>query len=62
MDIFGQVEDGWMSGSSRGARGVFPSNFVEVLEDSPPAAEPAPKDTKTKVPVGGIALLPMQGG
>ena len=64
MEILGQVEDGWLSGFCRGARGVFPSNFVEFVEESPPAADPAPKDPKSKVPVGGIALpiIPVQGG
>lgn len=66
MEIFGQIEDGWMSGSNKGARGVFPSNFVEFIEESAPptAADPPPKDPKNKIPAGGIALpiLPVQGG
>eukprot|EP00800_Vazella_pourtalesii_P018548 TRINITY_DN6004_c0_g1_i5.p1 TRINITY_DN6004_c0_g1~~TRINITY_DN6004_c0_g1_i5.p1 ORF type:complete len:405 (+),score=71.88 TRINITY_DN6004_c0_g1_i5:46-1260(+) len=66
VEIFGQIEDGWMSGSNKGARGVFPSNFVEFIEESAPptAADPPPKDPKNKIPAGGIALpiLPVQGG
>ncbi|KAI6646345.1 CD2-associated protein-like isoform X1 [Oopsacas minuta] len=65
VEIFNQVEDGWLSGSHKGSRGVFPSNFVEFIEETPAdAPTQTARDVKNKVPVGGIALpiIPIQGG
>ena len=55
---------------NKGARGVFPSNFVEFIEESaPPTAAVSSvilkkQYLKNKIPAGGIALpiLPVQGG
>ena len=68
MEIFSQVEDGWFSGANMGVKGVFPSNFVELIEDplQPTADTSQPqnlvKDAKSKPPVGGVAMpfLPLQ--
>lgn len=34
-----QIEDGWWLGKKNGQLGAFPSNFVELLEDSGPPSE-----------------------
>ena len=47
-----KAEDGWMEGTLNGSRGVFPDNFVKVLEDS----APPPAATSTD---GGIVLTCM---
>ena len=33
IDVVGQPEDGWWEGVVKGQKGVFPSNFVTVLEE-----------------------------
>ena len=32
VDVTGQPEDGWWEGVLKGKRGMFPSNFVAVIE------------------------------
>ena len=33
IDVVGEPEDGWWEGVVKGHKGVFPSNFVTVLEE-----------------------------
>ncbi|XP_034830215.1 SH3 domain-containing kinase-binding protein 1 isoform X1 [Maniola hyperantus] len=48
LEVLGEVEEGWWQGR-RGARvGVFPSNFVVMLE--PPPAQPAPVEPAPALP------------
>ncbi|CAG4992079.1 unnamed protein product [Parnassius apollo] len=44
LEVLGEVEEGWWQGRRQGRVGVFPSNFVVMLEPPPPAppSEPAP--------------------
>ncbi|KAJ2952251.1 hypothetical protein O0L34_g4528 [Tuta absoluta] len=44
LDVLGEVEEGWWQGRRQGRVGVFPSNFVVMLDPPQPAApfEPAP--------------------
>ncbi|XP_049870085.1 SH3 domain-containing kinase-binding protein 1-like isoform X2 [Pectinophora gossypiella] len=43
LDVLGEVEEGWWQGRRQGRVGVFPSNFVVMLDAQPAAAfEPAP--------------------
>ncbi|BFZ25337.1 hypothetical protein BsWGS_28375 [Bradybaena similaris] len=39
LDFHKEVEDGWWEGSLNGKVGVFPSNFVEMLEETPSPGE-----------------------
>ena len=57
-----QVEEGWWEGTLNGKHGVFPSNFVEMTEDSTgspdestpvPAAASAPEDKNKTGILGG---------
>ncbi|CAH2244166.1 jg23472 [Pararge aegeria aegeria] len=48
LEVLGEVEEGWWQGR-RGVRvGVFPSNFVVMLE--PPPAQPAPCEPAPALP------------
>ena len=48
MEVLGEDEDGWWRGRVGERMGLFPSNFVEVIEEEarppslPPVQEPAP--------------------
>ncbi|XP_026322213.1 SH3 domain-containing kinase-binding protein 1-like, partial [Hyposmocoma kahamanoa] len=44
LEVLGEVEEGWWQGRRQGRLGVFPSNFVVMLDPAPPAVpvEPAP--------------------
>ncbi|RVE51197.1 hypothetical protein evm_004162 [Chilo suppressalis] len=44
LEVLGEVEEGWWQGRRQGRVGVFPSNFVVMLEPPQPAPpfEPAP--------------------
>ncbi|XP_059056686.1 CD2-associated protein-like [Achroia grisella] len=43
LDVLGEVEEGWWQGRRQGRVGVFPSNFVVMLDPQPvPPVEPAP--------------------
>ncbi|XP_059084018.1 CD2-associated protein-like isoform X2 [Tigriopus californicus] len=42
IDFLGEVEDGWWRGALNGKTGVFPSNFVEMV-NSPGTGEPSLK-------------------
>lgn len=34
IEVIGEVEEGWWRGVLNGKKGVFPSNFVEEIDDS----------------------------
>ena len=38
VELLGEVEDGWWRGMVNGKAGVFPSNFVEMLNNTDAAA------------------------
>ncbi|XP_063360387.1 CD2-associated protein isoform X2 [Cydia amplana] len=40
LDVLGEVEEGWWQGRRQGRVGVFPSNFVVMLDSQPPPYEP----------------------
>ncbi|CAK1545849.1 unnamed protein product [Leptosia nina] len=42
LDVLGEVEEGWWQGRRSGRVGVFPSNFVVMLEPPAHLAHPAP--------------------
>ncbi|XP_038078093.1 SH3 domain-containing kinase-binding protein 1-like isoform X3 [Patiria miniata] len=53
IDVTGQPEDGWWEGMLRGHKGMFPSNFVEILEGDGEAGsthEALPKDEPPPIP------------
>ncbi|XP_076078700.1 SH3 domain-containing kinase-binding protein 1-like isoform X9 [Mytilus galloprovincialis] len=67
VEVFKQEEEGWWEGSLHGKVGVFPSNFVQVIEEIEPTAkqdhipeekpkEPPQAEPKTKKIVGGVGL------
>ncbi|CAG5135714.1 unnamed protein product, partial [Candidula unifasciata] len=39
VDFHKEVEDGWWEGSINGRQGVFPSNFVEILDETASSGE-----------------------
>ncbi|XP_052808566.1 SH3 domain-containing kinase-binding protein 1-like isoform X2 [Mya arenaria] len=39
LDIIKQEEEGWWEGQLNGRQGMFPSNFVEIIEDSAETSE-----------------------
>ncbi|XP_069129126.1 SH3 domain-containing kinase-binding protein 1-like isoform X1 [Argopecten irradians] len=61
VEVLKQEEEGWWEGSLDGKVGVFPSNFVEEIEESEPEKTPeekpseAPVEGKKKV-IGGVGL------
>ncbi|CAH0725255.1 unnamed protein product, partial [Brenthis ino] len=48
LEVLGEVEEGWWQGRRAGRVGVFPSNFVVMLE--PPPAQPAPVEPAPALP------------
>lgn len=48
LEVLGEVEEGWWQGRRSGRVGVFPSNFVVMLE--PPPAQPAPSEPAPILP------------
>ena len=45
IHLLGRESEAWLRGEVRGRTGIFPSNYVEILEDlptPPPPAESAP--------------------
>ena len=67
VEVFKQEEEGWWEGSLNGKTGVFPSNFVQVVEELEPSVktehipEEKPKESpqtepKTKKIIGGVGL------
>ncbi|XP_047528519.1 SH3 domain-containing kinase-binding protein 1-like isoform X2 [Vanessa atalanta] len=48
LEVLGEVEEGWWQGRRAGRSGVFPSNFVVMLE--PPPAQPAPAEPAPALP------------
>lgn len=51
IQLLEYVEDEWASGKLNGHVGIFPLNFVEVLEDLPPA--PVQKSAPNKIALPG---------
>ncbi|XP_052740643.1 SH3 domain-containing kinase-binding protein 1 isoform X1 [Bicyclus anynana] len=48
LEVLGEVEEGWWQGRRSGRVGVFPSNFVVMLEPAP--AQPAPCEPAPALP------------
>ncbi|XP_059153959.1 SH3 domain-containing kinase-binding protein 1-like isoform X4 [Physella acuta] len=48
IDFHKQVEEGWWEGSLNGKHGVFPSNFVEMLDEPSSSDESVPPEEKEK--------------
>ena len=53
VEVLAEEEEGWWRGKLDGKEGVFPSNFVEIIEE---AAEPA----KSPAPATASQLPPPQ--
>lgn len=51
IQLLEYVEDEWASGKLNGHVGIFPLNYVEVLEDLPPA--PVQKSAPNKIALPG---------
>ncbi|XP_037885802.1 CD2-associated protein isoform X1 [Glossina fuscipes] len=49
IEFLGEVEEGWWRGRLRNKIGVFPSNFVKVIEPSPVFASKRPPSTANSV-------------
>ncbi|KAK3107368.1 hypothetical protein FSP39_012908 [Pinctada imbricata] len=54
VDVFKQEEEGWWEGSLNGKVGVFPSNFVEIIEDPEPEKTDKPPEDRPAEPQTGI--------
>jgi hypothetical protein len=48
-------EDWWMGTNSQGERGLFPANYVELVEDEEPAAPPLPSHPSAAEPESAAA-------
>ncbi|CAL1546853.1 unnamed protein product [Lymnaea stagnalis] len=48
VEFHKQVEEGWWEGSLNGKHGVFPSNFVEMIEEQGSSDESAPATVEDK--------------
>ena len=58
VELLGEVEDGWWRGMVNGKAGVFPSNFVEMLNNTDAAAVSNAAAAKNKMmTVGNAAPL-----
>ena len=44
VEVLEENEDGWWKGRVKGQEGMFPSNFVETIDDEP-------QETSTQEPV-----------
>ncbi|KAM7363499.1 CIN85 and CD2AP related isoform 2-T11 [Cochliomyia hominivorax] len=49
IEFLGEVEEGWWRGRLKNKIGVFPSNFVKLIESSPVFASKRPPSTSTSV-------------
>ncbi|XP_062702696.1 SH3 domain-containing protein 21 [Aedes albopictus] len=67
VEIFEEVEEGWWKGKLKGKIGVFPSNFVEVMESASPMSANRTSSIGAKPTLlmdghgavsGGVAVLP----
>ncbi|KXJ79398.1 hypothetical protein RP20_CCG001092, partial [Aedes albopictus] len=67
VEIFEEVEEGWWKGKLKGKIGVFPSNFVEVMESASPMSANRTSSVSAKPTLlmdghgavsGGVAVLP----
>ncbi|XP_062533527.1 SH3 domain-containing kinase-binding protein 1 isoform X2 [Armigeres subalbatus] len=66
VEIFEEVEEGWWKGKLKGKTGVFPSNFVEIIESASPMSANRKSSIGSKPPlqvegsgtVGGVPVLP----
>ncbi|XP_060063303.1 SH3 domain-containing kinase-binding protein 1-like isoform X2 [Ylistrum balloti] len=61
VDILKQEEEGWWEGNVNGRTGVFPSNFVEEIEESEPEKTPEEKPAEPTIEgkkklIGGVGL------
>ncbi|XP_073942857.1 CIN85 and CD2AP related isoform X3 [Choristoneura fumiferana] len=50
IDVLGEVEEGWWQGRRQGRVGVFPSNFVVMLDAQPAPFEPPPYEPVPALP------------
>lgn len=60
VEIFEEVEEGWWRGKLKGKVGVFPSNFVELIESASPMS--ANRKSSTGAPPKPTAGLVLEGG
>jgi hypothetical protein len=56
VDVLGEEEDGWWRGKLGDKVGLFPSNFVEVINEEPP--DSAPLTNPREIPDGPPQQLP----
>lgn len=66
VEIYEEVEEGWWKGKLKSKIGVFPSNFVEIIESASPMSANRKSSIGSKPPLqldgsataGGVAVLP----
>lgn len=61
LEVLAEVEEGWWQGRRQGRVGVFPSNFVVMLEGTAGAAPP-PYDPAAPPPYDAVPALPPKRG
>ena len=49
VEILEEVEEGWWKGSISGKVGVFPSNFVEIVEEEEETGQPKQQDQTGRI-------------
>ena len=52
VHILGEEEDGWWRGKPGDKVGLFPSNFVEVINEEAPPPDSAPLTNPREIPDG----------
>ena len=50
VEVLEEVEEGWWKGSVGGKTGVFPSNFVEILEEEEETGQPKQQEQPGRLP------------
>ncbi|XP_065074733.1 SH3 domain-containing kinase-binding protein 1 [Ochlerotatus camptorhynchus] len=56
VEIFEEVEEGWWRGKLNGKVGVFPSNFVELIESASPMSANRKSSTGGPKPTAGLLM------
>ena len=58
VHVLGEEEDGWWRGKLGDKVGLFPSNFVEVINEEAPPTDSAPLTNPREIPDGPHQQLP----
>ena len=60
VEVLAEEEEGWWRGKLGGKEGVFPSNFVEIIEDPNEQVKPAAPAVTNQAPPPQQSASPMR--